>query len=327
VTSVNSASGAITISGISGVDVATVAETVTLSAPGIAAAQGTADSAAAAAAAADAAALAAQGTANTALADAAAAQGTANSAAAAAAAAQLTADTALADALAASAAAAAADAAAVTAQGAAAAAAATAATALAQSGVTAVNAGTGAISINAGTGISVGTAGSVITIANSSPASTVYQATYYKSASQNLVSGNTDMTFDLTGSWNNTGGYITHTNGTTDFTVVQAGLYQLELNVSVLINNGTWSATVSRGIFIDITRPSIAEQSIISNTSLQATANYAVQSSATFHLNVGDVINCRVNNPYTLGIPTPPQAQGLTNTFDLNTFFTWRFIS
>jgi len=144
---------------------------------------------------------------------------------------------------------------------------------------------------------------------------------------QNLVSGNTDITFDLTGSWNNTGGYVTHTAGTTAFTVVQTGLYQLELNVSVLINNGTWSATVSRGIFIDITRPSIAEQSIIANTSLQATANYAVQSSATFYLVAGDVINCKVNNPYTLGIPTPPQAQGLTNTFDLNTFFTWRFIS
>ena len=195
-------------------------------------------------------------------------------------------------------------------------------------GVSAVNGLAGAITVAAGTGISVGTVGSTITITNSLPGpSTVYQATYYKSAPQNLTSGDTDITFDLTGSWNNTGGYITHVNGTTAFTVVQAGLYQLEYNASVLINNGTWSPTVSRGIFIDITRPSIVEQSIISNTSLQAIANYAVQSSATFYLNAGDVINCRVNNPYTLGTPTPPQAQGLTNTFDLNTFFTWRYIS
>jgi len=167
VPSVNSASGAITISGISGVDVATAAETVTLSAPGIAAAQGTADSAAAAAAAADAAALAAQGTANTALADAAAAQATANTALADAAAAQATATAAGLAAAAADATANSALALAGVADAAAAAAAATAATALAQSGVTAVNAGTGAISINAGTGISVGTSGSTITVSAS----------------------------------------------------------------------------------------------------------------------------------------------------------------
>jgi hypothetical protein len=159
------------------------------------------------------------------------------------------------------------------------------------------------------------------------PINTVYQGTYYKSTSQNLTSPNTDITFDLTGSWNNVGSYITHTNGTTNFTVGITGLYQLEFNTTVLLNNGTWSPTVSRGIFIDITRPSIIEQGIISNTSLQAVANFSMQTSSTFYLIVGDVINLRINNPYTLGTPTPPQAQGVTNTFDLNTFFTWRYIS
>jgi len=159
------------------------------------------------------------------------------------------------------------------------------------------------------------------------PPNTVYQGTYYKSVAQNLTSGDTDITFDLTGSWNNVGSYITHTSGTKNFTVGITGLYQLEFNATILLNNGTWSATVGRGIYIDITRPSTAEQNIIGNTSLQAVANYNMQTSATFHLIVGDVINLRINNPYTLGIPTPPQAQGITNTFDLNTFFSWRFIS
>jgi len=153
------------------------------------------------------------------------------------------------------------------------------------------------------------------------------QATYYNSAAQNLTSGNTDITFDGTGSWNNDGGYITHTNGTAAFTVVQAGLYQLEFNAYVLVNDGTWSPTVSRGIFIDITRSPTAEQAVIGNTALQEVANYNVLTSASFYLVAGDVINCRINNPYTLGTPTPPQASGLTNTIDLNTFFTWRFIS
>jgi hypothetical protein len=35
----------------------------------------------------------------------------------------------------------------------------------------------------------------------------------------------------------------------------------------------------------------------------------------------------RVGNTWTGGVPTPPQAQGLANTFDLNTFFTWTYLS
>ena len=153
----------------------------------------------------------------------------------------------------------------------------------------------------------------------------VFQATYYKTTAQNLTSPNTDITFNGVGSWNNDGGYITHTNGTTDFTVVQTGLYQLDFNVSVLINNGTWSTTVTRSVSIDITRGT--EQGVLTANGLQAVANYNQQVSGSFYLIAGDVINCRVNNPYTLGTPTPPQAQGIQNTFDLNTIFTWTFIS
>jgi hypothetical protein len=156
------------------------------------------------------------------------------------------------------------------------------------------------------------------------------QATYYKTAVQNLTNSapwNTDITFDAVGSWNNDGGYITHTSGSSDFTVVQTGLYQLEFNGTVLVNNGTWSTTANRVIAIDITRPSLAEQGVIVTTSLQAVQSYAIQTAGSFYLIAGDVINCRINNAFTLGTPTPPQAQCLTNTFDLNTFFTWRFIS
>ena len=326
VTSVNSGTGAITISGIDGVDVVTLGSDITLSAPTIAAAQATADTALSDAATASAAAAAAQGTANTALADAASAQGTANTALANAAAAQLTADSALALAGTADATANSALALAGVADAAAAAAAATAATALAQSGVTAVNAGTGAISINAGTGISVGTSGSTITITNSSPgSSTVYQATYYKSAPQTLTSGNTDMTFDLTGAWNNTGGYVTHVDGTTTFTVVQTGLYQLEFNAIILANGAAYLTTANRNVAIDITRSPSAEQAIITNSSVMATTqNYGQSVSSTYYLVAGDVINLRVGNTFTGG---PPTAQQSLNTFDLNTFFTWRYIS
>jgi hypothetical protein len=161
------------------------------------------------------------------------------------------------------------------------------------------------------------------------PAPPVYQGTYYKSAPQTLSgTGNTDITFDLTGSWNNTGGYITHTNGTTVFTVVQTGIYQLEFNASVLANGAVYSLTnIGKSVAIDITRPAspVPEQSVIINSALQASLqNYAQSVSATYYLLNNDVINLRVGNLFTGG---PPTVQSLQSTFDLNTFFTWRFIS
>lgn len=152
----------------------------------------------------------------------------------------------------------------------------------------------------------------------------VKQATYYKTAAQNLTSGNTDITFDATGSWNNDGGYITHTNGTTDFTVVQTGLYQLGFNATILVNTATWATTTNRNIGIDITRSPTAEQAVIQNSALQGVQNYTQSTSGYYYLLAGDVINLRVGNTFTGG---PPQAQGIANTFDLNTFFTWTFIS
>ena len=161
----------------------------------------------------------------------------------------------------------------------------------------------------------------------------VYQATYYKSANQNLTSGATDITFDSTGEWNNPGTYISHTNGTTDFTVGVTGLYQMEFNAFINANGASWNLLTNKNVAIDITRTPTAEQAVIANTALQANAggggggvgvNYAQCVTATYYLKVGDVINLRVANTFTGG---PPSAEGLLNTFDLNTFFTWRFIS
>lgn len=170
---------------------------------------------------------------------------------------------------------------------------------------------------------------SLSTINNSSlqsyfPATRIGQ--YYKSAAQTLNNGNTDITFDLQQSWNNTGGYITHTSGTTDFTVAQAGIYQLEFNCVVLANGAVYSlTTIGKSVSIDITRTPITEQTVVSNSALQASAqNYAQSVNGTFYLAVGDVINLRVGNTFTSG--GPPTVQALLNTFDLNTFFTWTYV-
>ena len=152
-----------------------------------------------------------------------------------------------------------------------------------------------------------------------------YQATYYKNANQNLTSGSTDLTFDSVGSWNNDGGYITHTSGSTAFTVVQPGLYQLEFNATIVANGSTNLVSTQKLLSVDITRSPTAEVVVIQqNTTISSGLTYGQSLSSTFYLQVGDVINCRILNTFTGG---PAQAQGVQNTFDLSTWFTWRYMS
>ena len=157
------------------------------------------------------------------------------------------------------------------------------------------------------------------------PTPQVYQATYYKSVQQNLISPNTDITFDELGSWNNDGGYITHTNGTADFTVVEAGLYQLEFNISVAANGATWNNTSNKAVAIDITRAALGEQAVIQNNALTAiNTSYQQAVASSFYLEAGDIINLRSTLPLSSGTPF---AVGVQNTFDLNTFFAWTFVA
>jgi len=155
------------------------------------------------------------------------------------------------------------------------------------------------------------------------PPSQVYQATYSKSAQQNLTSPETDVTFDETESWNNPGTYIAQT-APTDFTVGITGLYQMEFNANIIGVGSTW-VSLNKTISIDITRsPETEVIAIQQSASISSGANYSQSLCCTFKLEVGDVINCRISNAFTAGTP---YARGVTNTFDLNTFFTWRFIS
>ena len=153
----------------------------------------------------------------------------------------------------------------------------------------------------------------------------VYQSTYYKTTQQNLVSGSTDITFDADGSWNNSNGYITHTAGSADFVVVQTGLYQLEFNISVTANGATWNVGTNKVASIDITRSPEAEQATIAQTAVVSTTTDYIQSvSSSFYLVTGDIINLRAQGNYATATPF---AKPLANTFDLNTWFSWRFIS
>jgi len=154
------------------------------------------------------------------------------------------------------------------------------------------------------------------------PVNNLFIGQYFKSANQTLSNGATDITFDRQQPWNNTGGYINHTTGTANFTVAKTGLYHLEWNASILGASST-STDLLKQLTIDITRPPLVEQVTISqNASIPTARNYGQSVSATFYLVSGDVINCRVVNTHT----GPASVSGLTNTFDLNTWFTWKYI-
>ena len=186
--------------------------------------------------------------------------------------------------------------------------------------------GGGIQSITAGSGIDISGSTQNPTISASTPI--VYQGTYYKSALQNLTSPATDITFDEEASWNNTNGYITHTNGSKDFTVVEAGLYQLEFNANIIaVETGSTWTSLNKTISIDITRSPEAEViAIQQSASISSGANYSQSLSATFKLLPNDVINCRISNNFVPGLTGPPYARGITNTYDLNTWFSWTLI-
>jgi len=187
--------------------------------------------------------------------------------------------------------------------------------------VTLANAGV--LDITAGTGITRSGTVANYTLAITSP----FQATYYKTANQNLNNGDTDITFDALASWNNAGGYITHTSGSANFAVVTTGLYQLEWNASIVAGSATWNTGTSKSIFIDINRSPTpgTEQAIIGQTATVANnANYSQNLCATFYLVAGDTINCRIFCPHATAIPV---AAGISNTIDLGTWFSWRYIN
>jgi hypothetical protein len=156
------------------------------------------------------------------------------------------------------------------------------------------------------------------------PVNTLYLAQYYKSANQNMTNGNTDITFNTEQPWNNSGSFITLTNNTANFTVNQQGLYQLELNLTVNYNGATWNVAQNKVISIDITRVGSSEVVAFGQANVVATGgNYIMSCSSTFYLNKGDIINCRHYGNFATATPNIAGAVG----FDLNTWFTWKYIS
>jgi hypothetical protein len=151
---------------------------------------------------------------------------------------------------------------------------------------------------------------------------TTYIAQYYNSAPQNLTSGNTNLSFDSTQAWNNDGGKITHTNGTTTFQVQDNGIYQLEFKTVVSTTGTTLSGTTNRNIAVDVTRGGTSSEIQTSAFTAPSLA-YAQSVCGTVQLLAGDVLTLRLQCIFT---GTAPQALGVLNVFDYNTAFTWTFV-
>ena len=107
--------------------------------------------------------------------------------------------------------------------------------------------------------------------------------------------------------------------------MVQAGVYQLEWNASINANGASWNNALNKTISINITRSPELEQLVIGQSALMAIGqNYSQSICSTIKLEVGDVINLQTFLAFSLATPF---VQGVLNTYDLNTWFYWRFIS
>jgi len=146
---------------------------------------------------------------------------------------------------------------------------------------------------------------------------------YYRATGEVLGSGTDQITFELAQTWNNTNGYITWTvagGQGGNFTVVQAGIYQVEFALTILGSAATWNG--GRSASIAVLRGT--NQSLLVQTVNPISGQgYVIQIVGTLRLNAGDVITCVHGGTNLTGQVT---AAGLTNTFDYNTTFTWTFL-
>ena len=144
---------------------------------------------------------------------------------------------------------------------------------------------------------------------------------WYKSANQTGNSGDNFITYDTSTSWSDTA-LITHTGSSTDFTVVKAGIYQLEFSTTNSAGTAVWLATTTKGTSINLNRG--GDQILLTNTiTIPSATGYGQTVTGTVELMVGDIIRCRINQTLTSGTTL---ILGVSNVYDYNTTFTWTFI-
>jgi hypothetical protein len=147
---------------------------------------------------------------------------------------------------------------------------------------------------------------------------------FYLSTFLFLSSGSTEIPFTVAKSWNDS--FISFTPGDKNFVVQQDGVYDLMFNAAVN-NVNTSSATTTRTLTIDITRPGNPEYlGVLANSSyLPSNIIYNQTCDGIVELLSNDIINCRVVNTFTAS-PSTSFVVAEANEVDLNTWFTYNLI-
>jgi hypothetical protein len=148
----------------------------------------------------------------------------------------------------------------------------------------------------------------------------LYIGQYWRVGAEVLGSGTDQITFTDAQTWNNTNGYITASLPSQNFTVVQAGIYQVEFALTIGANGATWNG--GRSASISVLRGT-NQSLLVQNLTPISGQSYFFQIVGTLRLNAGDVITCTHGGTNLTGNVV---AVGLQNTFDYNTTFTWTFL-
>lgn len=150
----------------------------------------------------------------------------------------------------------------------------------------------------------------------------LFIAQYYKSTSQILASGSFSITFDVTQTWNNPNGFITHNGISADFVVVREGVYQVEFALTVTANSTNWNTV--RTASINIVRGAVNNAVLSQGSHPPSNTDYTLQVVGTLYLLPGDIVRCVHTGVNQSGAGVA--VRGLLNTFDYNTTFTWTLL-
>jgi hypothetical protein len=154
------------------------------------------------------------------------------------------------------------------------------------------------------------------------PASPAKVVQFYKNAVQTAGSGQILITWDVASSFNDAG-YVSFTPGSATLTILQRGLYQIDMAILNNAGGATWTSLV-RGLSLNVTRsPFASVQALNDNIQISSGQSYNQSTVGTLELYAGDV--CTVNLGQTLSSgSTLIQPAGTLP--DLNTSVTFTFL-
>lgn len=146
---------------------------------------------------------------------------------------------------------------------------------------------------------------------------------YYKSSNQLASTGATDITWDSSEVWTDTG--FIDPFSSTQFVCNTAGVYQLTAHCFIQANSQTWVSGNGSVFSIRVTRPPSMIESIFTGVSTpNSGANYSNFTTGILRLEVGDIITIAIFKTLTSGGQVI--IQGTSPNIDRNTMFQFNLL-